>query len=215
MHSDPRCVIDWTHRGPRMTARSATRWTAEEMTDGEQEPLPSAEHREPPGWRGRYRHQPRPYPGPAGARPETTACALHPQPESVKVARDFAKATLRSWGMAELVDDLGLVVSELVTNALRHGVPCGVDGQPDGSRSSGGSDHVRPIQLSLQRNGTQVVCAVSDPSDDIPVRRGHDPDQIAEAGRGLYLVDCFSRAWGWTPVTGRGKVVWALFCPQQ
>lgn len=136
---------------------------------------------------------------------------LRPQPESVKVARDFAKTTLRSWGMVDLLDDLGLVVSELVTNALRHALSPRSGTTAPASPLPVGPDGERPFQLSLQRNGAHVVCAVTDPSNDIPVRR--EPDHIAETGRGLHLVECFSRAWGWTPLSDHGKVVWALFCP--
>jgi hypothetical protein len=39
------------------------------------------------------------------------------------------------------------------------------------------------------------------------------PDRNDEAGRGLQMVDALSDVWGWSPVTGRGKAVWAiLFC---
>ena len=39
------------------------------------------------------------------------------------------------------------------------------------------------------------------------------PDRTEEAGRGLQMVDALSDVWGWSPVTGRGKAVWAiLFC---
>jgi hypothetical protein len=39
------------------------------------------------------------------------------------------------------------------------------------------------------------------------------PDRTAESGRGLQMVDALSDVWGWSPVTGRGKAVWAiLFC---
>jgi hypothetical protein len=57
------------------------------------------------------------------------------------------------------------------------------------------------------------VCAVSDPSSTGPVTR--DADYIAESGRGLHLVDSFSRSWGWHPLAGAGKVVWALFEAQE
>jgi hypothetical protein len=52
---------------------------------------------------------------------------------------------------------------------------------------------------------------VLDPSDRAPVLRA--PDRNEEAGRGLQMVDALSDVWGWSPVTGRGKAVWAiLFC---
>ena len=55
------------------------------------------------------------------------------------------------------------------------------------------------------------MCAVLDPSDRAPVLRM--PDRNEEAGRGLQMVDALSDVWGWSPVTGRGKAVWAiLFC---
>jgi hypothetical protein len=39
------------------------------------------------------------------------------------------------------------------------------------------------------------------------------PDRSEEDGRGLQMVDALSDVWGWSPVTGRGKAVWAiLFC---
>lgn len=161
-----------------------------------------SEHREALGRRGRRRahsvidHQ--------GGFPDALACALTARPESVKLARDFARTTLYSWGMPDLFDDLGLVVSELVTNALRHALS--VDGL---DRPSDELTHLSPIRVTLRRNGSHVVCAVTDPSDDIPIRK--KPDHVAESGRGLHLVESFSRAWGWTPMTGRGKVVWALF----
>ena len=55
------------------------------------------------------------------------------------------------------------------------------------------------------------MCAVLDPSDHAPVLKA--PDRNEEAGRGLQMVDALSDVWGWSPVTGRGKAVWAiLFC---
>src|SRR3989442_771185 len=52
------------------------------------------------------------------AQPSAT-CLLGPRPESVKTGRDFTQATLLDWDMAALADVAELVVSELVTNALR------------------------------------------------------------------------------------------------
>jgi hypothetical protein len=56
-----------------------------------------------------------------------------------------------------------------------------------------------------------VICAVLDPSDDAPVLK--TPGSAEESGRGLQMVDALSDVWGWSPVAGRGKAVWAiLFC---
>jgi hypothetical protein len=52
---------------------------------------------------------------------------------------------------------------------------------------------------------------VLDPSDSAPVLKA--PASGEEAGRGLQMVDALSDVWGWSPVAGRGKAVWAvLFC---
>ena len=45
------------------------------------------------------------------------------QPKRSRAARDFAVATVQRWGAAECADDVAIVVSELVTNALRHALP--------------------------------------------------------------------------------------------
>jgi len=60
----------------------------------------------------------------AATQPSAT-CGLHPVPEAVKTGRDFTRSVLLDWGLPDLVDVAGLVISELVTNALRHGVPAG------------------------------------------------------------------------------------------
>lgn len=118
-------------------------------------------------------------------------------PASVKAARDFAVTALRAWGLPTLTDEVCLVVSELVTNALHHATPPRSRLDPEA------------IRLSLIRRGDEVICAVRDSGADIPFRK--DPHHIAETGRGLMLVESFSSAWGWTPLRDSGKVVWALF----
>jgi anti-sigma regulatory factor (Ser/Thr protein kinase) len=128
----------------------------------------------------------------------TETCALPPEPESVKVARDFTRTTLRGWGMPALFSDMGLVVSELVTNALHHATPACSYRDPNS-----------PIRLSLIRRDIEVICAVRDSGTNVPFRK--EPQHVAETGRGLLLVESFSCAWGWTPLRDNGKVVWALF----
>ena len=119
--------------------------------------------------------------------------------ESVRVARDFTAATLRRWGVdGEQSDDIVVVVSELLTNALRYTVPC-----------PGAVWPRWPVRLGLLQPGPWVLCAVSDPSDEIPVAK--EPCWFGESGRGLHVVSSLSDEWGCTPPGPRGKVVWAMF----
>lgn len=122
-------------------------------------------------------------------------CELPATPESVREARRFTRATLQHWNLPALRNSMELVASELVTNALRYAVPAGAPGVP--------------VRLSLVRWTSRVVCAVRDPSAAAPTPK--DPDFVAETGRGLHLVESFSENWGWHPLSGAGKVVWALF----
>jgi anti-sigma regulatory factor (Ser/Thr protein kinase) len=137
---------------------------------------------------------------PIAPTPQTMSIGLPAVPESVKEARDFAQDVLISWGLADMYDDVRLVISELVTNALRY---------------AGYSAEIHegvPIRVSLLRTGGRLTCAVTDPCDQIPMRR--EPDSISQSGRGLHLVEAFSDSWNWAPLSSHGKVVWACFrCP--
>ncbi|MFI6323185.1 ATP-binding protein [Nonomuraea sp. NPDC050556] len=117
--------------------------------------------------------------------------ALPFQADSVKAARDITRTTLSDWGLSELSDDAALVVSELVTNAVRY------------TRGH------RDITLLLMRVAPHVLLAVADPSDEAPRRK--EPDFVSENGRGLYIVETYSQCWGWDPLADGGKAVWALF----
>ncbi|MBD9702148.1 MULTISPECIES: ATP-binding protein [Streptomyces] len=110
------------------------------------------------------------------------------QPGAVRDARAVVRGQLREWGLEVLADITALLVSELVTNALRHATG------PIGVRL------VRPADPS----GTLLV-EVSDPLPDPPRERAADVDD--ESGRGLQLVACSSRAWGTRPGEA-GKTVW-------
>jgi anti-sigma regulatory factor (Ser/Thr protein kinase) len=125
-------------------------------------------------------------------------CQLAPRLESVKAGRDFARITLRRWGMDDASDAAELVVSELVTNALRHGL-----------LSARRMPQEHPIRLRLLRQAPYLMCLVTDPGSDVPVRR--DFDECAESGRGLHVVESCSLRWGWQLLDEDGKVVWALF----
>ena len=132
----------------------------------------------------------------APVQPAAT-CTLSPSPESVKVSRDFTRTTLRDWGMSALADVAELVVSELVTNALRHGIPA--------VRKLGEQQCVR---LRLLAQAPFVMCMVTDLERAIPVLRDADP--AAESGRGLTVVEACCVRWGWHLLDEGGKVVWAL-----
>jgi anti-sigma regulatory factor (Ser/Thr protein kinase) len=122
---------------------------------------------------------------------------------SVRAARDFAIATLRRWGTTERSQDIAIVVSELLTNALRHALP--ESAQP-GSSSSRAQ---RPIRFGLLQPGSCVLCAVADPSRAAPVLQTRG--SLAETGRGLHIICALSDQWGYA-ASDTGKVVWAMFC---
>ncbi|WP_433245257.1 ATP-binding protein [Actinomadura nitritigenes] len=141
---------------------------------------------------------------------------VRPDPESVTEARHFALSRLSEWGLQELTDDVGLVVSELVTNALRHSgrATCGRPGD-DVHREGVYDDPADPlgsapsaIRLRLVHQKPWLLCGIMDASQAAPRRK--EPDYIAETGRGLHLVESFSVRWGWRTLS-RGKIVWALF----
>ena len=131
------------------------------------------------------------------------SCALPARYEAVREARQFTTRTLHDWRLTSRFDDTCLVVSELVTNALKHALPSDAAHEAD-----------LPVRLHLMRWNTRLVCAVRDPDQESPVAVEADAhDAAAESGRGLFLVESFSDGWGWHPLAGtlHGKVVWALF----
>jgi anti-sigma regulatory factor (Ser/Thr protein kinase) len=134
-------------------------------------------------------------------RPRIGTLTLGADAGSVRAARDFTVTVLRRWGMAERSADIAIVVSELVTNALRHALG-----------GSGDTRLRRPIRLGLLQPGPGVLCAVADPSKAAPALR--TPGSLAETGRGLHIICALSDQWGCTTPDDAGKVVWALFRPR-
>lgn len=166
-----------------------------------------------------------------GSRHEVR-CALTGQLGSVPLARDFARSAVHRWGLPDLCDDVTSVVSELVTNALRYGLyapgsavpgpaPSGREAGPEvrgpeagspeagGPEASGSGWPAGPIELRLRLRQADVICMVADPGTGIPVRS--EPGSYAEGGRGLHVVESCSDQWGWDPLAGGGKIVWAAF----
>ena len=64
------------------------------------------------------------------------------------------------------------------------------------------------LKLCLLRRIGELMLAVIDASDDAPTPR--QPDWVRESGRGLQIVDALSSIWGWSPIDGHGKAVWAV-----
>ncbi|KOG21549.1 ATP-binding SpoIIE family protein phosphatase [Streptomyces wedmorensis] len=109
---------------------------------------------------------------------------LEPEDAAPGRARRLARRALARWDLEELTDSVELLISEVVTNAVRYAE--------------------RPVTLRLLR--TDVLrCEVGDDSPQLPrQRRARDTD---EGGRGLFLVNRLARRWGATRLSG-GKVVW-------
>jgi len=135
--------------------------------------------------------------------PSVVACPLGRGPQAARAARRFTRNTIREWGLPSLADDAETIIGEFVANAVMHAATVGAE------HSAAVRD---PVGLRLMRRAGEVMCAVLDPSDDAPVLK--EPAGVDEGGRGLRMVDALSDIWGWSPVVGRGKAVWAiLFCP--
>ncbi|WP_067807598.1 ATP-binding protein [Actinomadura formosensis] len=134
---------------------------------------------------------------------DVTCLAARTAPGQV---RTLVGLRLAGWGLSGLTDDVSLIASELVTNAVRH--------TPDGE-----------IRVTFTREPRAVLLAVWDCSDARPVRkrgRGRVPGDVspdAEAlnpghddgtgGRGLPIVEALSLECGVTPTEPRGKWVWS------
>ncbi|MEU4032603.1 ATP-binding protein [Streptomyces collinus] len=110
---------------------------------------------------------------------------LRREPISVRQARRLVTGQLAHWGLGHLADTAELLVSETVTNALRH------------TRG--------PLRLNLRLCGSRLLCEVEDTETDGPVRGAVDPD--AEGGRGTELLDLLADAWG-SVRTATGKTIW-------
>ncbi|EDY58537.2 magnesium or manganese-dependent protein phosphatase [Streptomyces sviceus ATCC 29083] len=106
-------------------------------------------------------------------------------PGEVARARAVVREQLRDWGLAKLADGAEFMVSELVTNAVRH-------------------SHSRPVELRLVRGDT-LLCEVDDDDHDLPNLLSAGPTD--EQGRGLRVVSTLAREWG-ASRTKAGKTVW-------
>ena len=107
-------------------------------------------------------------------------------PQGPAQARRAVAECATRLGFGDVVDDLLLVVSELVTNAVRHGAP--------------------PVRLEVLADADAVHVAVGDGDPGLP--RPREADAEAEGGRGMVLVELLAQEHGVEPQPP-GKTVWA------
>ena|SRR5437868_1270918 len=140
------------------------------------------------------------WPTPHEGTPRTARRVLPAEMSAPRAARDFVQATLREWAVSGNSEDVVIAVSELVTNALRHGM----EGLPQPLP-------LCPIQVVLLGHPRRLVAVVTDPGRHHPEPIAPEPDRFGEGGRGLLVVGAVSDTWGWARLATGGKAVWTAF----
>ncbi|WP_343299663.1 ATP-binding protein [Streptomyces sp. 5-6(2022)] len=112
-------------------------------------------------------------------------------PRCVALARADLRKALAGWGLVAIEEVALLVLSELITNAVRH------------ARVPG-----RQIEGRYLYQGDKVRIEVHDAADQLPKLRTPTPESVR--GRGLVLVETLADQWGVTPRPAVGKAVWAV-----
>jgi anti-sigma regulatory factor (Ser/Thr protein kinase) len=109
---------------------------------------------------------------------------------AVKKARTFLRDRLGEWGLDHASEDMMLMASEVVTNALIH------------------ADSDVEMRLREYPDRVRLEVRDADPTPPIPsIAAAGDAVSESEHGRGLFIVDSFASSWGSSP-SGRGKTVW-------
>jgi anti-sigma regulatory factor (Ser/Thr protein kinase) len=121
--------------------------------------------------------------------PRIVRLSLHRDATAAAAARKKARDTLSRWRLDALADSVVLVVSELVTNAVRYGR--------------------QPIGLTMRARQHDVCVEVRDANPALP-SRDNAPD-TAESGRGMDIVETVASTSGVIEIPGDGKDVFATF----
>ena len=108
-------------------------------------------------------------------------------------ARRFVTDHMCGWGYESIAPDGGLLTSELVTNAVRHGSA--------------------PYAVDVVDLVDGVVVAVEDTGHELPLPRSPGPEAVS--GRGLVIVESVAAAWGSWAIHGYGKFVWFRLAAKQ
>lgn len=123
----------------------------------------------------------------------SSAVLLPHAPSSVAIARQYLTAELVATGVREsVIDDVNLIISELLSNAMRHGRPL----------ASG------EVRLTWTTNDDAIEVSVSDGGARTEPRRGH-PTLSSLGGRGLGIVETLAECWG-VHRDEDGTTVWAV-----
>ncbi|MFJ2633334.1 ATP-binding protein [Streptomyces sp. NPDC087422] len=126
------------------------------------------------------------------------------EPSAVRHARKHARDIAERWGLpCDVAGDCSLIVDELVANAIRH-----ASGATKPFSPAHGQPEVRQCSLMMWVSARQLVIAVSDESQNPPVR---PPSAESKDGRGLHLISGLTDGqWGFQFNVGHpGKLVWA------
>jgi hypothetical protein len=142
--------------------------------------------------------------GGSGSWPLQSYLELGALPGAVPCARLHTRLRLCEWGLNDLAETTELIVSEIVTNAIR--VSAAMARTHRHAAPAGGLPAVR---FWLSSDKRRVLIQVWDGSDHKPERQ--DRDIEADGGRGLLLVEALTADWGtYAPDGWSGKVVWCL-----
>lgn len=121
-----------------------------------------------------------------GFSPRAYVRTFPPEASSASGARHLARDACRQWNRPDVAETVELLATELVANAIRYAQA--------------------PIDVRLIATPCGIRVEVSDDSPRRPVQQ--NPDQLAESGRGLWLIDAMADRWGVDAHTA-GKRVWA------
>jgi signal transduction histidine kinase len=119
--------------------------------------------------------------------PRRFAARLGGTPAAAVTGRQIVARACQGWDLPHLVDDAQLIITELISNAVRH-----TEGD---------------LRLLVLLRDRLLHLSVADTSERLPHRMLPDADS-GEGGRGLLLIEAVAAAWGSNP-TPDGKVVWA------
>jgi anti-sigma regulatory factor (Ser/Thr protein kinase) len=142
--------------------------------------------------------QPAPLDGATGTAlhewPLVSALEFGSLPTAVGSARAHTRTILAEWGLADLIEDAAILVSELMTNALE---------------ASWRLDDRPPIALRLLADHDRLLIEAWDQDAGSCDLHPREPPGDEDHGRGLMVVDALSRRWGVRRASLRHKVVWA------